>query len=104
MSTEETGTFGPSERPDKSGVKVERVAKKKPSIENIDVNALQIDETFDGDFDPYNSTGQFLADDIKKKYDDQTDHGIYGKFLIRQTAHNLLNSYCVKPEEKNRIA
>ena len=45
--------------------------KKQPSIENIDVNALQIDETFDGDFDPYNSTGQFLADAIKKKYDDQ---------------------------------
>lgn len=72
MSTEETGTFGPLERPTKGNVKVERVAKKKrPSIENIDINALQIDETFDGDFDPYNSTGQFLADAIKKKYDDQ---------------------------------
>lgn len=72
MSTEETGTFSPLERPTKGNVKVERVAKKKrPSIENIDINALQIDETFDGDFDPYNSTGQFLADAIKKKYDDQ---------------------------------
>ncbi len=72
MSTEDTGTFGPSERPVKANVEVERVAKKKqPSIEQIDVNALQIDETFDGDFDPYNSTGQFLADAIKKKYDDQ---------------------------------
>lgn len=45
--------------------------RKRVSVENIDVNALQIDETFDGDFDPYNSTGQFLADAIKKKYDDQ---------------------------------
>ncbi len=72
MSIEETGTFGPAERPAKGGVKVERVAKKKqPSIENIDINALQIDETFDGDCDPYNSTGQFLADAIRKKYDDQ---------------------------------
>ncbi len=72
MSIEETGTFGPLERPAKSDVKVERVAKKKqPSIENIDINALQIDETYDADCDPYNSTGQFLADAIKKKYDDQ---------------------------------
>lgn len=72
MSIEDTGTFGPSERPTKGGVEIERVAKKKqPSIENIDINALQIDETFDGDCDPYNSTGQFLADAIKKKYDDQ---------------------------------
>ncbi len=72
MSIEDTGTFGPSERPSAADLKVERVAKKKqPSIEQIDVNALQIDETFDGDFDPYNSTGQFLADAIKKKYDDQ---------------------------------
>ena len=72
MSSEDTGTFAPSERPTKASARVKPVAKKKqPSIENIDVNALQIDETFDGDFDPYNSTGQFLADAIKKKYDDQ---------------------------------
>ena len=43
---------------------------KQPVVENIDVTALEIDESFDGDCDPYNSTGQFLADALKKKYDD----------------------------------
>ncbi len=72
MSTEETGSFGPSERPANGNVSVEHAAEKKqPSIESIDINALQIDETFDADCDPYNSTGQFLADAIRKKYDDQ---------------------------------
>ena len=72
MSIEETGSFGPSERPAKASVNVEHTAEKKqPSVESIDINALQIDETFDADCDPYNSTGQFLADAIKKKYDDQ---------------------------------
>ncbi len=47
-------------------------AERKPlSARNVEVSDLKIDETFDGDFDPYNSTGQFLADAIKKKYDDQ---------------------------------
>lgn len=45
-------------------------AAKPPVVEKIDVNALQIDESFDVDCDPYNSTGQFLADALKKKYED----------------------------------
>ena len=68
MSTQKTTPRTGSNRPAKG--KVDAAAKRKPvSVENVDVNALQIDETFDGDFDPYNSTGQFLADAIKKKYD-----------------------------------
>jgi len=39
-------------------------------VQNVEIDALKIDETFDGDFDPYNSTGQFLSDAIKRKYDD----------------------------------
>ena len=70
MSTEKTTPRTGSNGPAKG--KVDAAAERKPvTVENVDVNALQIDETFDGDFDPYNSTGQFLADAIKKKYDDQ---------------------------------
>jgi len=65
-TTPRTGSNGPAKG------KVEAAAERKPlSVRNVDVSELQIDETFDGDFDPYNSTGQFLADAIKKKYDDQ---------------------------------
>ena len=64
--TPRTGSNGPA-----TG-KVEKAAERKPvSVRNVDVAELQIDETFDGEFDPYNSTGQFLADAIKKKYDEQ---------------------------------
>jgi len=45
-------------------------AAKPPVVEKIDVNALQIDESYDVDCDPYNSTGQFLTDALKKKYED----------------------------------
>ena len=70
MSTEKltprTGSNGPAKG------KAAAAAERRPlSVRNVDVSELQIDETFDGDFDPYNSTGQFLADAIRKKYDDQ---------------------------------
>ena len=70
MSTEKTtprtGLIGPAKG------KVEPAAERKPlSVRNVDVEELQIDETFDAACDPYNSTGQFLADAIKRKYDDQ---------------------------------
>lgn len=71
MSTEKTTPLTGLKGPAKG--RVDAAAKRKPvSVENVDVNALQIDETFDGDFDPYNSTGQFLADAVKKKYDEQS--------------------------------
>ena len=38
-----------------------------PAIEKIEVASLQIDESFDGDGDPYNSTGRFLVDAVKVK-------------------------------------
>jgi len=43
---------------------------KHPVINKIDVSSLQIDESYDDDCDPYNSTGQFLADALKMKRDD----------------------------------
>ncbi len=43
---------------------------KQPVVEKIDVTMLEIDEAYELDCDPYNNTGQFLADALKKKYDD----------------------------------
>ncbi len=43
---------------------------KQPVIEKFDITSLQIDESYDVDCDPYNSTGQFLADARKMKYGD----------------------------------
>ena len=45
--------------------------KMQPAIEKINVSALRIDESFDGDHDPYNSTGQYLADKIRDRYDNE---------------------------------
>ena len=43
---------------------------KRSVIEKIDITSLQIDESFDVDCDPYNSTGQFLVDVRDKQYGD----------------------------------
>ncbi len=70
MSTEKTAPGNVPNGPAKG--QVDSAAERKPlSVRNMDVSELQIDETFDGDHDPYNSTGQFLADAVKKKYNDQ---------------------------------
>jgi hypothetical protein len=44
--------------------------KEQPVVEKIDVTALEIDDSYDADCDPYNSTGQFLVDAVKKKFDE----------------------------------
>jgi len=43
---------------------------KQPVIKKIYVSSLQIDESYNDDCDPYNSTGQFLVDALKMKSDD----------------------------------
>ena len=42
-------------------------AARRADVENLDVTALQIDESPDDDCDPYNSTGQFLAKAFRQK-------------------------------------
>jgi len=70
MSSDKTAPQSALNRPAKG--ETDAAAERKPvSVKNIDITELQIDETFDADCDPYNSTGEFLADAIKKKYDDQ---------------------------------
>jgi hypothetical protein len=43
---------------------------KWSTITKIDVSSLQLDDSFDGDGDPYNSTGRFLAAAIKQRVRD----------------------------------
>jgi hypothetical protein len=39
----------------------------RSSLDVIEVKSLQIDESFSTECDPYNSTGQFLAQKIKER-------------------------------------
>ncbi len=50
-------------------VKPKRVITKleTPLVDKIDVDSLQIDESYEVDCDPYNSTGQHLVDALKKR-------------------------------------
>ena len=41
-----------------------------PAVDTIDVDRLEIEESYDVNCDPYNSTGQHLADTVKKRYED----------------------------------
>lgn len=71
MSTFIKASQSASERPARTKFKVDHSGEsKKPVVQNIDVTALEIDESFDADCDPYNSTGQFLVEAVKKKYED----------------------------------
>jgi len=71
MSTENKATHHAHARLAKTRADLERLRdSKQPVIETIDIASLQVDESYGEDCDPYNSTGQFLADALKKKYDD----------------------------------
>ena len=45
-------------------------AANEASAAEVEVTSLQIDETYDGDCDPYNCTGQFLVEALKQKRDE----------------------------------
>lgn len=50
---------------------IHSVADNDPSAaEKVEVNSLQIDESYDADADPYNCTGKFLVEALKQKHDD----------------------------------
>jgi hypothetical protein len=60
-----------AESPGRTKFKVDNSGEtRQPVVEKIDVTALEIDESYDADCDPYNSTGQFLVDAVKKKFDE----------------------------------
>lgn len=60
-----------ADRPARTKFNVDKSGQKtQPVVEKIDIAALEIDESYEADCDPYNSTGQFLADAVKKKLDE----------------------------------
>lgn len=71
MSTEKTGQNKPHTTALRKNLNVSDAAEKqRPVIEKMNVSALRIDEALDGDFDPYNSTGQHLANKIRERFDE----------------------------------
>jgi len=71
MSTENATARNALARFAKARADLDEASKSEaPVVEKIDVTSLQIDEAFDVDGDPYNCTGQFLVDALKKKYED----------------------------------
>lgn len=71
MSTYIKATQNAADRSARTKFNVDKSGKtKQPVVEKIDVTALEIDEAYETDCDPYNSTGQFLVDAVKKKYED----------------------------------
>lgn len=56
-----------ADRPARTKFNIDNSGETKQAVvERIEVAALEIDESFGADCDPYNSTGQFLADAIKR--------------------------------------
>lgn len=72
MSTHTKTPQSATDRPARTKFKVDHSDNaKRPIVEKIDIAALELDETFGLDCDPYNSTGQFLADAVKQKYEEE---------------------------------
>jgi len=70
MSTEYKASLDAPRRLAKDSADIDKAgAAKPPVVDKIDVNALKIDESYDIDCDPYNSTGQFLADALRYRYE-----------------------------------
>jgi hypothetical protein len=71
MSTEKKTPQKATARIARKKFEIGQLSADEPSaIEQIEVTSLQIDEAYETDGDPYNCTGQFLADALKKKYGD----------------------------------
>ena len=68
MSTNTTVPKAPTSRaPDDRFRSAQSANDKWATIRKIDVNAMQLDESFEDSSDPYNSTGRFLATAIKNR-------------------------------------
>ena len=71
MSTEYKAIYGGPTRWVKPKTNVDNIGDAKPPVvEKIDIDSLQIDESYELDCDPYNSTGQHLIDTLKKRYEE----------------------------------
>ena len=68
MSTTTTTPKVPLSRaPDDRFKNAESANDKWATIRKIDVNSMQLDESFEDNSDPYNSTGRFLVTAIKNR-------------------------------------
>jgi hypothetical protein len=71
MSTYIKAQQNAADRPDRTAFDVDQsVETKQPVVEKVEVTALEIDQTYELDCDPYNSTGQFLVDAVKNKLEE----------------------------------
>ena len=71
MSTYIKAPQNAADRPERTGFTVDKSGEtKQPVVEKVEVTALEIDESYELNCDPYNSTGQFLVDAVKKKFDE----------------------------------
>ena len=72
MSIEPRAGKGEADRIEERHYNVDKSATASHRVINkIDITALQIDESFGEDCDPYNSTGQHLVDAIKQKENEE---------------------------------
>ena len=68
MSTNITTSKAPVRRaPDDRFKDAESANDKWATIRKIDVNSIQLDESFENNSDPYNSTGRFLVTAVKNR-------------------------------------
>lgn len=71
MSIEKTSQQDASARLAKRNLEIDKaVDTRQRPIELVEVTSLEIDESYDGDCDPYNCTGQFLVGALKQQHDD----------------------------------
>lgn len=71
MSIEKTEPRNAPTRSAGSNTELDQAVELRLStIDKIEVTSLRIDESYDVDCDPYNCTGQFLVDAVKKKLSD----------------------------------
>ena len=71
MSTYIKAQQSAADKPARTKFNVDKSGEnKQPVVENVDVAALEIDQSYELDCDPYNSTGQFLTDALKKKFEE----------------------------------
>jgi hypothetical protein len=69
MSTTPTTSKVPLSRaPDDRFRNAESANDKWATIRKIDVNSMQLDESFEDNSDPYNSTGRFLVTAVKNRH------------------------------------
>ena len=69
MSTTPTTSKVPLSRaPDDRFPNAESANDKWATIRKIDVNSMQLDESFEDNSDPYNSTGRFLVTAVKNRH------------------------------------